>query len=166
MWLDQLIARLTGLSGPLGLPDLVRLMKQFAPQAGELTPFIRFEATSYTRTCVVEGRHAVLLVLCWKAGQSSPIHNHRNSACCVRVCDGVAIETSYDVTTDPTRPRPLTRRRLQRGTVTGSWDRDAHRIEAVEQCISLHLYSPPLALNRMELFPDEATGATRPAHAV
>ena len=165
MSLAEFCAWLTIRGQPVNLSDLVRRMKQVLLRPGELDPFIRFDPHQYTRAGVVETRVAALLVLSWNAGQRSPIHDHSGSACCVRVVRGAAVETSYDVS-DPVRPRPVARRRLQRGVVTGSYDRDAHRIEAVENLVTLHAYSPPLFPGQMRRFPDEVAAPVRLAQPI
>ena len=55
------------------------------------TPFLR-----YTRTIVDKGNGRYnLLILCWGPGQGSPIHDHSNSDCFVKILSGQLKETLF-----------------------------------------------------------------------
>jgi cysteine dioxygenase len=94
-----------------------------------------------------EGSVYHALVLCWRAGQRSPIHDHRGSSCGVRVIEGVATETGFERTSEgliyPTHTRSL-----ETGAVCGSYDDGIHQVSNLQPAgrnlITLHIYSPPL----------------------
>ena len=54
---------------------------------------------SYTRNPVDcdDERGYNLLILCWNPGKGSPIHDHDESSCFLKVLDGDLEETKYDV---------------------------------------------------------------------
>jgi cysteine dioxygenase len=131
---------------------LTGLLRRVLVTPAALAPYLLFNHAGYRRNPVAEGRHFEVKVLCWRAGQCSPIHDHAGSACGVRVLRGVAAETVYDVS-DPARPRPVRTGRLAAGAVTASFDRDAHRLAAAGgDLVTLHVYAP--RLHAMTLYPD------------
>jgi cysteine dioxygenase len=86
-------------------------------------------------------------VLCWRAGQRSPIHDHRGSSCGVKVIKGVATETFFDRTPHG-HVYATGSRALNQGAVCGSQDDDLHQMSNLQapgqDLITLHIYSPPL----------------------
>ncbi len=114
-----------------------------------------FGEKAYRRNLLHEGPSYHALVLCWRAGQRSPIHDHSGSSCAVRVLEGVATETAFAATAQglvyatATVDHPV-------GHVIGSFDSDAHQISNLQppgqDLITLHIYSPPLLrMNRFSL---------------
>src|SRR5882724_5760970 len=47
--------------------------------------YVRFDPLRYTRNLVVDGPSYNLLVLCWRSGQRSVIHDHAESSCAFKV---------------------------------------------------------------------------------
>src|SRR3977135_4371228 len=60
--------------------------------------FAQFSPERYRRNLMHAGPAYHALVLCWRSGQRSPIHDHRGSACAVRVIRGEATETIFEMT--------------------------------------------------------------------
>ena len=87
------------------------------------------------------------LILCWRKGQRSPIHDHTGSSCGVRVLEGTATETSFAQTPDG-YVYATGSRELPPGAVCGSQDADIHQVSNLQpgdaDLITLHVYSPPL----------------------
>lgn len=52
---------------------------------------------SYTRNLVDDGGNYNLLVLCWNPQKGSPIHDHQESSCFLKVLDGKLQEIKYEV---------------------------------------------------------------------
>jgi len=89
-----------------------------------------------------------LVVICWRSGQSSPIHDHLGTVCGVRVVAGTATETTYRETGGG-RVRAVSRRTVGPGQVLLSCDTDIHLISNADPSqglITLHLYSPSLTM--------------------
>src|SRR5438309_475266 len=61
----------------------------------ELRPYRTFKPGTYARHRVFRNDFAELLVLCWRPGQRTPIHDHNGSHGVVRVCEGVLWETMF-----------------------------------------------------------------------
>ena len=79
--LESLYSYLDSLAGKPPLDELTRRVANLEVSCADLAPFIRFSDQSYTRNLVRAGRHYNVLVLCWKNGQRSPIHDHKGSSC-------------------------------------------------------------------------------------
>ena len=61
----------------------------------DVRPFLRFSPDHYVRNLMYAGPGYQALVLCWRSGQRSPIHDHTGSSCGVKVISGVATETTF-----------------------------------------------------------------------
>jgi cysteine dioxygenase len=96
--LEELQHALTQASRPLSPNELTNLFKQHNYSLTDLLPWIKFDSNSYCRNRVLISEHAELLIMCWRSGQLSPIHNHKGSACCIRVISGQATEIAYEPT--------------------------------------------------------------------
>ncbi len=127
----------------------------------DVQPFLRFDAGHYMRNLMFAGPAFHALVLCWRNGQRSPIHDHQGSACAVKVLRGCAMETIFDRAPNgmvyATNSRLLTE-----GHQTASQDSDIHQISNL-QCdnadlVTLHLYSPPLLCMNLYSLMDSSVG--------
>ena len=145
--LFDLIAYLDGLSGRAPLDELLELLAHTEVDVADLAENVRFSAQGYTRNLVRAERWYNLLVLCWKNGQRSPIHDHAGSTCGVRVLRGVLTETSF-VFVSHGRVKAVGSRDLTAGEVCGSADLDLHQVSNLQDgdadLVTLHVYSPPL----------------------
>jgi cysteine dioxygenase len=112
-----------------------------------------FSPDEYVRNLLLTGPAYQALLLCWRNGQVSPIHNHRGSNCGVRVLSGVATETTF-VRAASGAIVMTGSRELPDGHICLSADTDIHRISNLQpdgaDLVTLHLYSPPLL--QMEVF--------------
>jgi cysteine dioxygenase len=145
--LSDLIAFLDGLSGRAPLDELIDLLAHAEIDPAELAEHVRFSAQGYTRNLVRTGPWYDLLVLCWKNGQRSPIHDHVGSSCAVRVLRGVLTETAF-VFAPHGRVKAMGSRDLATGATCGGQDFDVHQVSNLQDgdadLVTLHIYSPPL----------------------
>jgi cysteine dioxygenase len=145
--LPDLIAYLDGLSGRAPLDELLELLECMEVDPADLAEHVRFSAQGYTRNLVRAGPWYHLLVLCWKNGQRSPIHDHAGSSCAVRVLRGILTETAF-VFVPHGRVKAVGSRDLAAGTVCGGQDFDLHQVSNLQDgdadLVTLHVYSPPL----------------------
>ena len=150
--LDELIAELT--ESNLCLDDVQE--------------FVCFSEEAYQRHLMHVGPGYQALILCWRSGQRSPIHDHRGSACGVRVLTGVLSETVFERNSGglifPTRTSEL-----GEGDVCGSFDNDIHQVSnlqpAGQDLVTLHIYSPPLlAMGTYSLTDDRVGEYVPPVH--
>jgi cysteine dioxygenase len=145
--LDSLFRYLDGLRGRASLPELVAEVTRLDLDCADLEHCIRFSDQGYMRNLVRGGAWYHVLVLCWKNGQRSPIHDHAGSSCCVRVLRGTMTETSF-VFTSHGHVKAIGSREFAQGTITASADNDLHQVSNLQEgdadLVTLHVYSPPL----------------------
>ena len=145
--LQKLFDYLDGLQGRAPLPDLVRAVRRAEVTCADVADFVRFSERGYTRNLVRGGPCYNLLVLCWKNGQRSPIHDHAGSSCAVRVLRGTATETQFEFAPNG-HVKAIGSRDLPPGSVLGSEDSDLHQVSNLQpgtaDLVTLHVYSPPL----------------------
>jgi cysteine dioxygenase len=158
MKLSEMFDRLDEMGPGIPFALLVDLMKEVELERRDVERVIAFDPDQYKRNVLKVGSGYAALVLCWRAGQSSPIHDHRGSACVVRVLEGTASEVVYSPRGDgPLTPRE--RRTHSPGDVCGSYDTEIHRVfngdPGGRELITLHVYVPPL--EEINLW-DERTG--------
>ncbi|APW60246.1 cysteine dioxygenase [Paludisphaera borealis] len=112
---------------------------------------VHFHERTYQRTRIHAGDQYEVLVLCWRPGQGSPIHDHGGSTSGVLVVEGVATEIAF-MATACDRLAPSRSQRVHAGAVVVSRARDVRQITNLEppgtNLVSLHVYSPPLTGHR------------------
>jgi cysteine dioxygenase len=144
--LDQIESRLS-------LRVILDWFQDTGVTAEDVANYLVFSPERYVRNLLHAGATYQALVLCWRNGQRSPIHNHRGSHCGVKVLRGVATETVFD-----RAPNGLIyavrSRDLPPGCVCASSDEDIHQLSNLQaggaDLVTLHIYSPPLL--RMDVF--------------
>src|SRR5215218_5096896 len=95
--LSRLVERLKGMGEPPAFEELDALLAGVEVGAEELRPHVSFKEATYARHRVHLGEHAELLVLCWRPGQRTPIHDHAGSYGAVKVLRGVMWETLFEI---------------------------------------------------------------------
>ncbi|KAI9839043.1 MAG: capsule-associated protein CAP1 [Thelocarpon superellum] len=130
----------------------------------------------YTRNLVDRGNgKSNLLILVWTPGKGSPVHDHADAHCLMKVLKGSLKETLYDwPDRDAVRRGQASPLTVRRETVFGenevtymSDDLGLHRISnphASDVAVSLHLYTPPNAARLGCHLYDEQTG--KPSHTL
>lgn len=146
---DLLLKTLCGLRQPPALEDLDDWLDRVTVTEEDLRPHRGFKNGTYARHRVFRNEFVELLVLCWRPGQRTPIHDHNGSYGAVRVCEGVLWETMFDL--DDTQTLFYKSAREWRpGDVTGADVPDIHQLGNPEvsgkNLVTLHLYAPPLGV--------------------
>jgi len=101
---------------------------------------INFSDFNYQRKLVHQGEQVEILILSWKKGQKTKIHDHSENGCVLSVLQGKLKEQRYCNETLNT---------MHKTEVSiGNYNyidnsRYYHDIEALEDSVSLHIYSPP-----------------------
>jgi cysteine dioxygenase len=144
---DLLLKRLREMKEPPSLEDLHDCLNGLTVTGEDLRPHLGFKAGNYARHRVFRNEFIELLVLCWRPGQRTPIHDHNGSYGAVRVCEGVLWETMFDL--DETQTLFYkSGRDWKPGDVTGADVPDIHQLGNPEvsgqNLVTLHLYAPPL----------------------
>src|SRR5262249_48604890 len=135
------------------LKELTARLTELDIDCDDVANAVRFSDQSYTRNLVRAGPWYHLLVLCWKNGQRSPIHNHAGSSCGLRVLRGTMTETLFELPPNGHVSPPFSRE-IPAGSVVGSEDLDIHQVSNLQaggaDLVTLHIYTPPL--RRMETY--------------
>ncbi|KAF4997859.1 hypothetical protein FGRMN_3560 [Fusarium graminum] len=119
----------------------------------------------YTRNLVDEGNgKSNLLVLVWSPGKGSPIHDHGNAHCIMKILRGELTETRYafpEANEEEEPMKVISERTFKENAVTYMADElGLHRVtnRGSDFAVSLHLYTPPnVAKKGCHIF-DERTG--------
>jgi cysteine dioxygenase len=129
------------------LDTLMRALGELEIDGPELKPYILFSERTYRRNLIQAGSWYNMLVLCWKNGQRSPIHDHRGSSCALRVLAGTMTETLFAFAANG-HVKATFSRDVYPDQVVGSEDTDMHQVSNLQadeaRLVTLHVYSPPL----------------------
>jgi cysteine dioxygenase len=145
----ELAGKLGSLTAVPSLPALNELIERTNIGEDEVQPYLGFKEGNYSRHRVMKNEFAEMLVLCWKPGQRTPIHDHNGSHGAVFVHEGVLWETTfaYDVETGLNYQ---SHRELRAGGLTGSEIPDIHQLGNPDvsgrDLITIHIYAPPLGV--------------------
>jgi cysteine dioxygenase len=131
-------------------PDLARLLEAlswFDIELADLSEYLHFSHPTYKRNLVRAGPHYHAWLLCWKNGQRSPIHDHKDSTCVVRVLRGTLTETLFELAPNGHVKAKFSRDYAE-GSIMGSEDGDVHEVSNLQaddaDMVTLHIYPPPL----------------------
>ncbi|MFL6231492.1 MAG: cysteine dioxygenase [Pyrinomonadaceae bacterium] len=144
--LARLIETIAGLEASPTFADLQRWLADVEVAEAELAPYVKFRPGTYFRTRVIKNEFVEMLVLCWRPGHYTSIHDHNGSYSSIRVLTGEMHETLYDYDAERGLCEADTRRWAP-GHVATADIPDIHRIgnHPDDTCdmITLHCYAPP-----------------------
>lgn len=130
------------------VPRIQKLMETYVSNPKDWEKFAFFDQDKYTRNLVDDGNGKYnLLLLCWGAGQKSPIHDHANSHCILKVLQGQLTESLYNWPKEETQMALTQEKAYEVNEVNYMHDGlGLHRIanNSGQPAVSLHLYSPPI----------------------
>ncbi|KAK4099619.1 cysteine dioxygenase type I [Parathielavia hyrcaniae] len=138
-------------SEDVDVDHLHRLMRDYDSDPREWSRFaMGDESRGYTRNLVDEGNgKSNLLILVWSPGKGSPIHDHGNAHCLMKILRGNLTETRYGFPEEGEEEKPmrvLSERVHQENEVAYMADElGVHRVsnQGSDFAVSLHLYTPP-----------------------
>ena len=153
---DELTAMFRYLDSLTDQTDLAHLLKglaRFDIALDDVTAYHRFADEGYKRNLVRAAPGYYVWLLCWKNGQRSPIHDHRGSACVIRVLQGVMTETLFEMAPNG-HVKATFSRDFAAGSLAGSEDADIHQVSNLQAgdatLVTLHVYLP--GLQRMNTY--------------
>lgn len=126
----------------MGLDALECLAAEYAVELKALP--VRFSSEPYTRIVLSRDESLEVGLICFAAGQTSSVHDHRGSNCVIRVLKGKVLETHFADAGDGTLahaghhyPTP--------GSVSGLDGEQLHQLSNVDTTgsVILNFYSPP-----------------------
>ncbi len=168
--LSEFFGALDQHTGQVPLEKLIGLLRELSIAVADVRDFVRFDDDQYQRNLMRTGPAYEALLLCWKNGQRSPIHDHHGSSCGVIIIRGTATETRFDRDQRGWIHASMTRE-LVEGSVCGSFDRDTHQISNLQpdggELVTMHIYSPPLVEMGVYSLTDNSVKLIRnPVHRV
>jgi cysteine dioxygenase len=166
--LADLFRRLDAFPERIPLDELDAELAAVAISLDDVRPWLVFGSETYRRNLVHAGPAYQALVLCWRNGQRSPIHDHAGSSCGLRVLAGEALETVFQRTR--TGMVFAARSVLHApGSVCATEDADIHQVSNLAEdggdLVTLHVYSPPLLnMGTYSLFDPNVRAFHEPVH--
>ncbi|XP_061726292.1 cysteine dioxygenase type 1 [Cydia pomonella] len=81
----------------VNVQDVQKLMLGYKSNPKDWKKYAKFDRFRYTRNLVDAGNGAFnIMILCWGAGHASPIHDHADSHCFMKILSGNLEEVRYD----------------------------------------------------------------------
>ena len=146
---SELIERLNSQTTPPALDEITSWLGAVEISQLDLQPYLGFKEGNYWRHRVCRNDAVEMLVICWRPGQLTPIHDHNGSHGVVRVHQGLMSETIFAYDSDKGLGHD-TDRECPVGTVTGAEVPDIHSIgnpaSSGQDLITVHVYAPPLGV--------------------
>lgn len=127
-------------------PGIARLLERFSLDGTGWRDFACFQPDCYGRNLVRGSTAYELIVICWRDGQRSPIHDHDDQRCWMTVLDGSIRETLFDRGPEGQPPVERSTRAFGPGQVAFITDQiGLHEIRPEGgDAVSLHLYAQPI----------------------
>jgi len=73
------------------------LLSSYVKNHKDYMEYVLFDNNHYTRNLIESNEYFELILICWKAGQRSPIHNHENQSCWMTILEGDIQETYFHI---------------------------------------------------------------------
>jgi cysteine dioxygenase len=147
--LGELADIINGLKAVPKLDEIKQWFSALLPRQRDYESYRVFASRKYARNLIARSSFAELLMLCWRSGQRTPIHDHGGSVGVVLMMEGLLTETMYERATDG-RVRPYNTYRWGPGGITGADVPDIHQLlnlqPAGRDMVTLHCYAPPLSV--------------------
>ena len=147
--LGELAETVNNLKAVPTLDDIKRWFSALLPRQRDYEPYRLFAKRKYARNLVARSSFAELLMLCWRSGQRTPIHDHGGSVGVVMLIEGLLTETMYERAKEG-HVRPYNTYRWGPGGITGADVPDIHQLLNLQpegrDMVTLHCYAPPLSV--------------------
>lgn len=122
--------------------SMVDMLQKYCSE--DYKKYICINTGHYSKTKVFENADFEIFVITWDKNQSSPIHDHSDNGCYMRILEGKLIEDIYD---SQNFTKKIKSNELKSGFVGYIHNNIGyHRIinpSTTEIAVSLHIYSPP-----------------------
>ncbi|KAJ5621016.1 hypothetical protein N7510_005000 [Penicillium lagena] len=174
--LDELVRDIKahlGESGGISSSDvnekyLISLAQKYTSQPSDWAKYFYNDTSkNYTRNAIENiNRKANILLLVWNPGKGSPIHDHANAHCIMKILAGELEETVYHMPDQDAKaeaPLEIKSQKIYRSNEVTyiSDDIGLHRVRnpsSNKVAVSLHLYTPPNAADYGYNIFNESTG--------
>ena len=156
--LEEIFERLGRFTSVLSEEQVREELLNLTAHKDLLAEFERFDPVTYRRNRLFRSEFMDILLLCWKPGQRSPIHDHAGSICGVSVLRGESTEIKF-ATSGLGMLIPAGSETSGPDGLMVSSDSDVHIMGNFAgtgaDLVTLHCYSPPLT--KMKLYEPEDT---------
>ncbi len=127
------------------LAELERYATEFECREDDLP--VHFSAEPYTRIVLARDELVEVVLICFAAGQTSSVHDHRGSNCVIRVVRGKILETLFEKAAGTTLAHVF-QHYLSPGDVSGLDGEQVHQLSNVDNSgsVLLNFYSPPFQM--------------------
>lgn len=146
---SELVEQLNAQASPPSLEQIGSWLANVEIHPVDVEPYLGFKEGNYWRHRVCRNAAVEMLIICWRPGQKTPIHDHNGSHGVVRVHRGLMWETTFTYEEEHGL-RYNTGRECPAGTVTGADVPDIHQLGNPEvsgqDLITVHVYAPPLGV--------------------
>ena len=145
--LRELVGYLDSLEERADVGRLNELLGENTATLESLRSFVEFGDKTYRRNLISAGKWHELLCICWRSGQRSPIHDHAQSTCGLKIITGTATETLFE-SSDCGQIKAVGSTDYTAGHICTSQDADVHQVSNLQakgtDLVTLHIYSPPI----------------------
>mgnify|MGYP000435576540 CR=1 FL=1 len=151
--LDQLRQQLPQCSGP----EYVKIAQDMKLPLADFEPFMHWDEEHYTRNCIDRTDDYELILLCWEAGQETPIHGHGGEECWVYALQGSIREHRQEWQEAQQVLRTVETSQMEAGDISYMDDNMGyHSLHNVGsgRAMTLHLYMNPI--DRCRVFDPQA----------
>ena len=144
-----LIEKLNSQKHPPTLEEITSWLATVEISHLDLEPYLGFKEGNYWRHRVCRNEAVEMLVICWRPGQKTPIHDHNGSHGVVLVQEGQLEEKIFCF--DEEKGLYYDNgRECSAGSITGAAVPDIHQLGNPENSerdlITIHVYAPPLGV--------------------
>jgi len=142
---DRMLEGPGGTERPLTRDEMIAHARSVDVGAFDCGGHTGFNEARYARNTVFENDQFELVLICWRPGQASAIHDHGESHCLYLVIDGELEEELFELDADGT-PVSVETRTWNKGEITVAAGPDVHQIRngSDRDLRTMHIYSPPL----------------------
>merc|ERR1712198_64369 len=150
------------------IDEVIAWFNRYGSKPEDWLKFAKWDKYKYTRNLMHEGNgNFNMILMCWPEGSVSPIHDHADAHCFMRVLEGEVKEIRYHWPHEMTGPdgslvESGTRQLQAPGTIYMSDELGLHKVENpshTNRLCSIHLYSPPF--KSCKIFDERTTKPTR-----
>jgi len=144
---------------------LVGLLQQLVVTDREISQYASFREQRYARNIICQDETFEIVMICWKSGQRSLIHDHGDSFGGVKVLQGVLTESVFELAPNG-MIKPSSSKDYQPGDIQIEHPLTIHQVSNLQPLssttISFHVYTPPMArMNIYKLYdPNVITGSS------
>lgn len=132
---------------------IIEVLQRLIVTEEEISEHASFSEHRYSRNIVVRDKQFEILMICWKSGHRSLIHDHGESFGGVKVLRGVLTESLFERSPNG-MIKAVASTDYQSGDVQIEEQSTIHQVSNLQpggrDAISLHVYLPPLA--RMNIY--------------